>query len=73
MIKKVEMYTVVCDGCGRDVGNDQEYSCWNDESSAEENAMNSGWVEHNDEHYCPDCYEYDDNDELILKVKTETK
>jgi len=27
MIKEVTMYTVICDGCGKDVNEGQEYSC----------------------------------------------
>jgi len=66
-IEKVEMYTVVCDHCGEDIGSSSEYSCWNDDTYAEENAMESEWVKENGKHYCPDCVSYGDNDELQLK------
>ena len=65
--EKVEMYTVVCDNFKLDIGTDAEYSCWNDELYAETSAMESNWIKEEDNHYCPDCFEYDDNDNLIIK------
>lgn len=67
-VKKVEMFTVVCDNCGVDNGKDQEYSCWGDEGYAKEQAMESNWIEEGDKHYCEDCYEYDDEDNLVIKT-----
>ena len=33
-------------------------------------AMESEWVEIGDKHYCPDCYEFDDElDEYVPKKK----
>lgn len=66
MIEKVEMYTVVCDHCKKNIGEDQDYSCWGDESTAEDNAMNSDWIEEEGRHYCDLCYITDDNDVLVL-------
>lgn len=66
-VEKIEMYTVVCDHCGEDIGSSEEYSCWADDCYAEENAMESEWLKVEGKHYCPECYEYGDNDELILK------
>lgn len=67
MLQKVEMYTVVCDNCGVDIGVTQEYSCWNDELYAQENAMENEWLKEGDKHYCPKCYSYDD-DNLIIRA-----
>lgn len=67
MIQEVKMFTVVCDNCGVDVNKDAEYSCWNDRSYAEENAMECNWIKQDDKHYCDDCYSYDDDDNLIIK------
>lgn len=72
-IEKVEMYTVSCDHCQRDIGMDQEYSCWNDDSYAEENAMESGWFKHGDKHYCDECHSFDDNDHLVLNETMKDK
>ena len=71
-IQKVEMFTVICDNCGKDVNKDAEYSAWNDETFAEDIAMEADWIKENDKHYCPKCYEYDDEDELIVN-KSRTK
>lgn len=64
------MYTVVCDNCGVDVNEGQEYSCWNDKGYAQEIAMESEWIKEGGEHYCPKCYTYDDEDNLIINQPT---
>ena len=66
MIKSVEMYTVICDGCGKDSNENNHFSVWSCEMYAQDIAMEEGWVFENDEHYCTDCFEYDDDDNLII-------
>ena len=66
MLKEVKMYTVVCDNCGKDVNKDAEYSAWNDKRYAEEVAMESDWIKEDDKNYCPDCFTYDDDDNLLI-------
>lgn len=66
MIKEVTMYTVICDNCGADVCENMEYSCWNDESSAKDIAIDSGWLIDDGNHYCDYCFSYDDNDTLVI-------
>ena len=73
MIKELTMYTVVCDSCGKDVNEDAEYSCWNDKGYAEDIAMDSDWVTDGDKHYCPDCYHYNEDDDLIIKSNERSK
>ena len=68
-VEKVEMFTVVCDNCKEDIGASSEYSCWHDENQAQEVAMESDWIKHEGKHICKDCYEYDDNDNLIIDEK----
>lgn len=29
----------------------------------------SDWIKEEHNHYCPDCYEYDDDDNLIIKIE----
>ncbi len=69
MIKEVKMFTVICDNCGLSSGEeyDSEYSAWGDKNSALEDAINGDWIEEGHKHYCPNCFSYDDNDNLILK------
>ena len=73
MIKELTMYTVVCDGCGTDVNEDAEYSCWNDKGYAQDIAMDSDWINSDDKDYCPNCYHYDEDDKLIILAKERSK
>jgi len=66
MIKIVKMYTIICDNCGKDVNEGEEYAAWNDEGFAQDIAMEADWIKEDDKHYCTDCYEYDDDDNLII-------
>lgn len=70
MKTEVTMYTVECDNCGKQFEDEYNgYSCWCDFNDAWESASEVNWVqEDNDVHYCPDCYSFDDNDEIVLKV-----
>lgn len=67
MIKKIEMYTVICDNCGKDSAEGEEYSCWNDADFAIDNAIEKDWIEKDDKHYCNDCFTWNDDDELVLR------
>lgn len=66
MIHKVEMYTAVCDNCGLDIGSLQEYSCWNDERYAKDNAIDSDWIEEDGKLYCPSCYSISSEDKIYI-------
>ena len=75
MIKPVIMYSVICDRCGKAfIDEFNGIVAWVDEGTAKEQAMESEWVEIGDKHYCPDCYEFDDElDEYIPKKKGDLK
>lgn len=63
MIVSEIFYGVKCNRCGEQF-EDGEHSFWSDENSAEENAMESEWIwEKNGKHYCPNCYELDEETE----------
>ena len=64
------MFTVVCDNCGEDIGSDQESSCWNDDSYAEDNATESDWVKISGKHYCPKCYKRNEDGEVVITIKS---
>lgn len=70
MYKEIPMYTVICDRCGADASEESDYSGWNDKEYALDCATEGDWVEDGDNHYCPDCYSYDD-DNLVIKRKVE--
>lgn len=65
-IEKVEMFTVVCDNCKESADEGTDYSCWNDENGAKDVAMEAGFIKENGNDYCPKCYSYNDEDELII-------
>lgn len=71
MIKPVNMYSVVCDRCGKTfIDEFNGIAAWLDEGTAKEQAMESEWAEIGDKHYCPDCYEFDEKlDEYVPKKK----
>lgn len=66
MVQEKIMFTVICDNCGTDIAEGQEYSCWNDKDYAELEATESEWLKQGDKHYCTECFFYDDEDELRL-------
>jgi hypothetical protein len=71
MIKEIEMYTVICDGCGKDSNENAPYAAWGCKQHALDIAMEEGYYRDGDEHYCTDCHEFDDEDNLILHNKKE--
>ena len=68
MIKEVKSYYLICDNCGETY---VEYYCnycvWLEPSMAIEYAKESDWIEHEGKHYCPSCYEVDEDDNVIIK------
>ena len=70
MIKLVTMYSVVCDRCGKTFCKGDTTITGADKKSVRSYALESGWVEIGDKHYCPDCYEFDDElDKYVPKKK----
>jgi len=67
MIKEVIMYTVICDKCGKDSNEESEYAGWNEKGYALEVAEEADFATIDDNHYCPDCYEWDDEGEIKIK------
>lgn len=70
MIQEVKMYTVICDNCKKSADDDTSYSGWNDKDYAQDVATEADWIKENDNDYCPDCYSYDDEDNLIISTMT---
>ena len=68
-IEKVQMFTVICDNCKESADEGTDYSCWNDENGAKDVAMEAGFITENDNHYCPKCYHYNNEDELIINTE----
>jgi hypothetical protein len=67
-VLKMDYYTIECDNCKKVYIDDHNgYSAWADESDAFENASNDNWIEEEGNHYCNECWSYDDEDNLIIK------
>lgn len=69
MIKEVKMFTIVCNICGRDANEGDEFAAWTEIDPTYDNAENSGWyMEKHDEdiHYCMNCHSFDEDDNLVV-------
>jgi hypothetical protein len=68
MIVEVKMFTIDCDNCGKNAHEDGDFSCYNDKEGALEEAMESaGFIEEKGKHYCENCWQYDESDNIIIK------
>jgi hypothetical protein len=47
-----------------------EYAAWGESEHALDVALESGWETSENGQYCPECYYYNDEDELVFKTKT---
>ncbi len=65
MIVKEIFYGIECDRC-KELHNDGDHEFWFDEDSAVEYAIESDWIEKHGKHYCNDCYEIDNKDNVII-------
>ena len=63
-IVKEYFYNVKCDRCGN-LANEELWR--NDVAFAKEDADESGFIEVDGKHYCPDCYTIDDEDNIVVK------
>lgn len=67
-IEKQTMYTVKCDNCGEYYTTDDIMPVFGDESEADNSVRNDGeWIKEEGLYFCPDCYEYDEGDHLVIK------
>jgi len=67
MIKEIAVYTIICDCCGKNSSDESGYCGWNNIEHAWDCAVEDNWAKNEDKHYCPDCYHYDDNNNLVIK------
>lgn len=63
MIIEEKIYTVECDCCH--IIMDIDISSSFQESDAKEAARCKGWLITENSHYCPGCWDYDDNGNVI--------
>ena len=63
MIVEGTFYNVRCDVCGEDA-NEQ---WWNDKIDAQADAEEANYKYLGGKHYCPNCWQWDDDDNIITK------
>ena len=67
MIKEVTYNDIICDHYGKSLTEESEM-CYPDKESAEMVAKNSECMTIGERHYCPNCYELDEEtDEYVPK------
>lgn len=70
MILKEVFYGVQCNRCREIYESSEGHSFYADEYSAEEDALESDWIERDGKHYCPSCYKRrgDEEDESEFEI-----
>jgi len=67
-----EFYAVKCDGCGKLFPEDSEYdeyAYWDDKNYAVQCAIEGDWlIDEQGDEYCPNCYDFDDDDNVVIKI-----
>lgn len=71
MIYQVTMYGAKCDGCGEEIRFMGEYSAISERECVEDMLRESDYQFDGNKHYCPDCWAYDDNDNIVFKHQKE--
>ena len=66
MREEVKMAVYYCDNCGEKL-KDGDFIGYIDADIWDFGEHN--WIEHEGKHYCPNCYEIDDEDNIIIKKK----
>jgi hypothetical protein len=68
MIKTQTVYGAFCDNCGKDFENHEGYLTFYDSDILQEELDEDEWYTKEADHYCPNCYHIDDEDNLIIKA-----
>jgi hypothetical protein len=54
--KHIDMWTVICDGCGASADDDTEYSAWAEKEHAQMSADDAWWLTvPGNKHHCEIC------------------
>ena len=70
MKHEVKAISLICDGCNQTFETLDGMVCYADDEDGklvEETARNSDWKIMGDRHYCPNCWERDDDDIIHTK------
>ena len=66
MIIEKTFYAIQCDNCKVIAEAEDDITFWSDQTSSHDNAEESDWYIDGEKHYCPDCYSFDDDDNLVV-------
>lgn len=67
MITFPKMYGLQCDNCGADHESSGGYNCLTEAGDMVDDAMENGWAEDGEKHYCEACCTFGDDDELVIR------
>jgi len=68
-LETVEMWRIVCNGCGVSQSENSEYYAWADKDTPLLFAEEDGWLIRDDGHWCENCCTWDEEgDERIPRV-----
>lgn len=67
MITDKKIFAVKCDNCGKICGAESDYDWWLTKEDAIKSMEGTYWRAEGDKHYCPECWDYDDEDNLIIR------
>jgi len=73
MIKEFKCFTFLCDNCGFDLNEESEFAGFDSVSANEYIAREADWHIDGNNHYCPDCYYIDDDDNIAINTKSKVK
>lgn len=65
------MFAAKCDNCKCEVFDNSDYSCYGDKEQVREEIDNADWLIEEEKgkepkHYCPACFSYDDEDNVVI-------
>ncbi|MBN4061704.1 hypothetical protein JYU20_00720 [Bacteroidales bacterium AH-315-I05] len=75
MIVKMIMYGCRCDNCGKQWYDEETgYVAYTDKAGVNDELEDGGWHRAaqevgNDKHYCEECWEWNENDDLVVKER----
>lgn len=61
---------IICDGCGETFETGEGFVCYADDPNGEliwSEADTANWKELGGKHFCPDCWKWDDDDNIVTK------
>ena len=65
MIVDRQFHNIKCDACGRLIDDE---TWWDDKDALTTQILNEcNWIECEGRHYCDECWEYDDDDNIVTK------